>query len=310
MSEPVVHHESILRSRRQHDPIRHQEPPKTAYRRARLFAYDLLHSPEINTRLEHFVRTTISVLIVLSITAVVLESVEEIHNAIHPQLLMLEWFSVGVFSLEYILRLWSVVEIEKFRHPIFGRLRYFFSFFALVDLLAILPFFLPRLIHVDLVMLRGLRLIRLLRVLKLGRYSTSLGILSRIFRKKREELAVSMLVISLILLMSSALMYYLEHQVQPDKFPNIPSALWWGVATLTTVGYGDIFPVTALGKLCASIIALLGIGLVALPSGIIVSGFVEEMQHRHEHHDEHAHHEHHEIHDGEAKRCPHCGHEL
>src|SRR5690349_6465431 len=99
MSDPVTHQESILHARRQHDPIRHQEPPKTAYLRARLFTYDLLHSPEIDTRLEHFVRTLISVLIVLSITAVVLESVQEIHKAIHPQLLILEWFSVIVFSL-------------------------------------------------------------------------------------------------------------------------------------------------------------------------------------------------------------------
>jgi voltage-gated potassium channel len=310
MSEPTIHHQSTLVPHR-YDPLRHQEKPKTRYLRARRFAYELLHSPEVETKLEHYVRGLISLLIGLSVAAVVLESVKEIHDAIHPQLYALEWFSVGVFTIEYLMRLWSVIEMPKYRHPIFGRIRYIFTFHAIIDLVAVLPFYLPRLISADLLLLRGLRLLRLLRVLKLGRYSVSLGILARVFTRKREELVVSLLVISLILLISSSLMYYLEHEAQPEAFPNIPAALWWGVATLTTVGYGDVYPITAIGKFCAAIIAILSIGLVALPSGIIVSGFVEEMHHRQEAREQARHQhdgEHH--HEGEVKRCPHCGQEL
>lgn len=287
----------------EHRPRHHREPARTPYLRARRFIYDLLHSPTIDTRLEHFVRLVILWLILLSVAAVVLESVEEINARIHPYLMILEYFSVAVFTVEYLLRLWSVVENVKFSHPFWGRIRYIFSFFGLIDLVAVLPFYLHHVIPTSLLMLRALRLVRLLRVLKLGRYSVSIGILSRVFRKKREELATSLLVISLILLISSALMFYLEHEAQPKAFPNIPASLWWGVATLTTVGYGDIYPITALGKLCAAVIAILGIGLVALPSGILVSGFIEEMPHRHqpaaEPHPEPAH-----------KYCPHCGEKL
>lgn len=234
--------------------------------------------------MEHYVRAGIAALIILNVVAVTMETVAELRAQIRWLFFAIDAFSVAVFSVEYVLRVWSAVEIERFRRPIVGRLRYMVTFYALIDLLAILPFYLEyvlhRLITVDLRMLRGLRLIRLLRVLKLGRYSEPLAMLVRVARAKRDEMWVSVSVISLILLMSSALMYFLEHDDQPEAFPNIPAALWWGVATLTTVGYGDVYPITAVGKLCAAVIALLGIGLVALPSGLIVAGFVEEMEAR------------------------------
>jgi voltage-gated potassium channel len=267
--------------------------PLSRYRRSRYYIYSLLHSPEIDSRVEFYLRSGIAALILINVVAIILETVQEINAVMYGFFLGLEYFSVVIFSFEYLLRLWSAVEIEKYSHPVFGRLRYIFSFFALVDVLAIAPFFLPAVISLDLRFIRGLRLLRLLRVMKLGRYSTSLSLLMKVCRTKRDDIFVSLFVIILILLISSSLMYFIEHEAQPKSFPNIPASLWWGVATLTTVGYGDIYPVTAIGKICAAIIALLGIGLVALPSGLLVAGFVDELQSQ-----------------KEPKACPHCGKPL
>ncbi len=271
----------------QHEPIRKR------YRRARRRVYELLISPEVETRTERFLRAGIAALIVLNVLAVVLESVESIERACSGIFLAVELFSITVFTIEYLLRLWSVVEVPNYAHPIFGRLRYAVSFVALIDLVAVLPFYAHALITFDLRFVRGLRLLRLFRALKLGRYSRSLTLLAKVFRSKRDDILVSLFIIMLMLVLSSSLMFFLEHEEQPKAFPNIPAALWWGVATLTTVGYGDIYPVTAVGKICSAVIALLGIGLVALPSGLIVAGFLEEMQ------------------SGKASRtCPHCGKAL
>ena len=145
---------------------------------------------------------------------------------------------------------------------------------ALVDLIAIAPFYLPLLFTFDFRMLRLLRLFRLMRLLKVLRYSESLRVFSDVYRMKKSELTMCFLAILFLLVIASALIFEVEHEDQPEAFSSIPAAMWWGVATLTTVGYGDIYPTTPLGKFLGSIIALLGIGLFALPAGIISSGFV------------------------------------
>lgn len=254
------------------------EEPPTLYRH---YIYDLLHSPEIDTRLEYWVRVGIAALISINVMIVMLETVHGVADRFGGVFQVVEFVSIVIFVCEYFLRVWSAVEIPMYRHPIWGRLRYAFSLYALIDLVAIIPFFLPHLLgDVDLVFLRGLRLLRLMTVLKLGRYSKSLSMMIRVYRQKRDDILVSMAVIMLILLLSSSLMYYLEHTAQPDAFPNMFAALWWGMVALTTVGYGDVYPITVLGKICASIISLLGIGLVALPSGLLVAGFIDELQSR------------------------------
>jgi voltage-gated potassium channel len=119
--------------------------------------------------------------------------------------------------------------------------------------------------------------------MKLGHYSKSLSLISKIVHRKRSELAASMFILAILLLLASTIMYYIEHDIQPEQFRSIPAAFWWGIETLTTVGYGDVAPVTALGKFCAAIIAILGIGLFGLPAGILASGFLEEVQqHKHD----------------------------
>ena len=174
-------------------------------------------------------------------------------------------------------------------------MRFAVSGIALIDLLAILPFYLP-FVGLDLRFLRALRLIRIVRIAKVGRYYSSLNLIRDTVRARKEELVLSVAIMVLLLVVSASVMYYAEHEVQPEAFPSIPASLWWAVVTLTTVGYGDAFPVTTLGKFLASVISILGIGMFALPTGILGAGFVEEIRKRRD-----------EV---EVKRCPHCGREL
>jgi voltage-gated potassium channel len=251
--------------------------PPSRYRAARRYVYELLLTPEIDSRLERFVRAGLSILIVANILMVVLETVPAIRQPLGPALYGFEVFSVAIFTIEYVLRLWAAVEDPRYARAFLGRLRFAFTLLALVDLLAVLPFYLPQLIHADMRFLRGLRLVRLVRVFKLGRYSNSLGLYARILREKREELVTSLVLLFLLLLMSSSLMYFFEHSAQPDAFCSIPAAMWWGIITLTTIGYGDIYPVTAAGRFFGAVIAVIGVGFVALPSAILVGGMMEQM---------------------------------
>jgi voltage-gated potassium channel len=148
---------------------------------------------------------------------------------------------------------------------------------SLIDLFAVLPFYLPMFIPFDLRFLRAIRLIRIVRLFKLGRYTESVRQFGRVLKSKRAELLTTVFIIFILLIVASSLLYYVEHNAQPDKFASIPEAMWWGVVTLTTVGYGDIYPVTGLGKFLGAIISLLGIGLFALPTGLISAGFIEEI---------------------------------
>lgn len=217
-------------------------------------------------------------LILLNVTAVILETVHSIYIKHKVSLHIFDIFSVSIFTVEYLLRLVVCTTNKKYEHPVFGRIKFALTPLALADIIAIAPFYLPMFFFRDMRFLRGFRLFRLTRVLSLGRYSRSLRTLSRVLIRKKEELIISILSTVLILLIFSSLMYYIENPAQPETFSSIPATMWWGVITLTTVGYGDIYPITTLGKICASIIAFLGIGLFALPAGILSSGFAEEIK--------------------------------
>ncbi|MEI8133692.1 MAG: ion transporter [bacterium] len=243
----------------------------------RKYIHELLHAHEVETRPQHFVRIVLASLIVFSIVCVMLETVEDIYDKNVELFYVLEFGIVIIFSVEYLLRVWSAVEEAQYSHPVWGRLRYMISILSIIDLMAILPFYIPHLISTDLRFLRGIRLIRLLRVLKLGEYSKGFNTISAVLHKKRHDIQVTFFIIFLLLIISSSLMYFLEHESQPTVFSSIPTSLWWGVCTLTTIGYGDIVPITIAGKICTAIIALLGISAFALPSGIIVTGLIEEM---------------------------------
>lgn len=217
-------------------------------------------------------------LIFLNIVAIILETVKSISVNFSGVFRFFEIFSVIVFSLEYILRLWVCILNEDYQHPVKGRIKYMLTPLAVVDLLAVLPFYLPMVMVLDLRFLRAIRLLRLLRLLKIGRYSESIRTFANVFKKKKEELVITLFVIIILLIIVSSLMYYIENEAQPEIYSSIPASMWWGIATLTTVGYGDVYPITPLGKLFGALIAILGIGMFALPAGILGSGFVEEMQ--------------------------------
>jgi voltage-gated potassium channel len=232
-------------------------------------------------------------LIVLNIVAVILNSFRDLPPSVHGFLHVFEIVSVIVFSIEYAARFWtSPLRYPKDRHP---RLAYVFSAMAIIDLLAILPFYLPFIVKLDLRFIRMLRLFRLLRILKLNRYNNAITIIGHVVKREKEKLVTTILFTCIIIVFASSIMYYVENEAQPDKFPNIIASIWWAVATLTTVGYGDVYPVTALGKLLSGLIAVLGIGLVALPTGIISSGFVVEMAAERQ---------------KRTVTCPHCGKEM
>ncbi len=214
-------------------------------------------------------------LILLSVVMVIAESVEAIAVRWAAFFFWAEVVSVAVFTVEYVLRLWSITTTERYRRAVMGRVRYAGSFMMVIDLLAILPFYLPMFITVDLRVLRLLRLLRLARIFKLGRYARSMEIFARVFYDKRSELAVSAVFFGFYLIIASSLLYLVENEAQPDGFSSIPAAMWWGTAALTTVGYGDLFPITAMGKFLGAILAVMGIAMFALPVGILATGFVE-----------------------------------
>lgn len=227
------------------------------------------------TRLDWY-DISLAVLIVLNVVAVVLQTVEQIGTAYAGFFHGFELFSVALFTVEYVGRLWACTADPRYSHPVTGRLRYAASFMVIVDLAAFLPFYLP--IGTDLRFLRALRLFRLLRVLKLGRYSRSLALLGRVLKRKSSDLLTAVFVLLVLLVIAASAMYFVEYPAQPEAFSSIPASMWWAVSALTTVGYGDIYPVTALGKVAASFISILGLGLFAMPAGILAAGFSEERE--------------------------------
>ena len=235
----------------------------------------------------------ILILIFFNVLAVIIGTVQSISDRFGILLLRFEQISVVVFSIEYFMRLWACTVEREYSKAIFGRIRFSLRLMPLVDLLAILPFYLPFL-GLDLRFVRAFRLMRVVRVAKIGRYSASLQLIKRVLVSKKEELLLSVFVLVLMLVISACVMYYCENAAQPETFPDIPSTMWWAVVTLTTVGYGDVYPITPLGKFVASIMAIIGIGMFALPTGILGAGFVDE------------------ISNGKKLpvSCPHCGKEV
>ena len=230
----------------------------------------------------------IIVLIVLNVIALMLDSFSDLPDLVQKVLKNFELFSIIIFTVEYFLRLWTAkYQYPNSKVPV---IRYIFSFMAIIDLLAILPFYIPLTVSVDLRFLRILRLFRIMRVLKLNRYSSAMETVIKVLKNEKEKLFYTIFIMMVLIICASSLMYYVENPVQPDKFPNIVASIWWAVATLTTVGYGDVYPITALGKFLSGVIAILGIGIVALPTGIISSGFMAEMKSK-----------------KEKRICPHCG---
>ena len=199
-------------------------------------------------------------LIMLNVLSIILESFQGLNDRYYYYFRLFEIISVTIYTIEYLLRLWTADLKYLNKNKIIARLLYIITPLAIIDLLAILPFYLPMIIPFDLRFIRMLRLIRIFRLFKIQRYSKSLRIISKVLNSRKEELFVTIFMVFLLLLIASTIMFYIEHDAQQEKFPNIFSTFWWAVATLTTVGYGDVYPITGWGKFLSGIIALLGIG--------------------------------------------------
>lgn len=250
-----------------------------------------------NGKGDQFIEFFIAGLIVVNTIAIVLESYHDINSKYAYFFYLLELFSIIVFTIEYLIRIWIATIIYPELSPFKAKLKYITSTMGIIDLVSILPFYLPYIIKVDLRVLRTLRLFRLLRLLKLKRYFASLGVIQSVIKKTKNEIFVTIFLVFILLVLASTLMYNIEKTAQPEAFQNIGQAMWWAVATLTTVGYGDIYPVTGLGKILSAFIALLGIGIVALPTGIISSAYIEEIRNL-------------KKDKKETCECPHCGKEI
>jgi voltage-gated potassium channel len=258
----------------------------------KLKVFDILDKSEQNGFLELVYDIIMILLIVSNVIAVVVEP--SIKNAAAVYFLrVFEIVSVAIFTVEYLLRFWVADCLKPAQNKWIARFLYIITPMALIDLASILPFYIPFMISVDLRVLRMLRIFRLLRLFKANRYTDALTTVLKVIKRKADQLLSSFFVIITLMIITSVLMFNIENNAQPEIFTSVFDAMWWSVATFTTVGYGDIYPVTGLGKLLAAIIAILGIGIVAIPTGIIASGFTELIQTR------------------KAKStCPHCGKEI
>lgn len=245
--------------------------------RARI--YEVIESTQPGNGIGVWFDRFLIVLIVTNVIAVILETVDQISEVYSDFFFVFELFSVAIFSIEYLMRLWTIVDgpNANFRAPVAGRLRYALTPMALIDIAAILPFYLSVFIGID---LRFMRVFRLLRLLKLTRYSTAMHMLGATLYTQRRALLAALMIVFMTLILTSSVIYLFEKDAQPEAFGSIPEAMWWGLATLTTVGYGDIYPITLVGKIFGSIVMILGIGIFALPVGILATGFAEEIRKR------------------------------
>lgn len=274
-----------------------------AYHKTKEKVHSLLH-PDIvgDKHWDKIINVFIVSLIILNVVAVMLETIPTIekNKELMHYFTIFDWFSVIIFTIEYVLRVWSSNHEEKYKHGFWGRLKYMASPGALIDLIAILPSYMHAIIGLDLRVLRMLRLLRFFRLFRLTAYTKPAQLISNVFKKRKKELALSFVLAIFLIIIASCVMYYAEHlsinaKGEPSNFTSIPATIWWAVVSLTTTGYGDMIPITDIGKVTASIIMLTGIAFFALPAGIITAGFIDEFRLN-------------RI--KTTHRCPHCGEHL
>ena len=265
------------------------------YHQVKKKVHVLLHPELGNTKWDRILNAFLIILIILNIAAVMLETVPVVHE---PNKVFFHYFdlvSVIIFTIEYVLRVWSCNHDPRYSHRLHGRLRYMVSTDALIDLLAILPFYVHVFVGFDLRVLRIFRLLRFLRLFRLTAYMKSARMVKNVFKTRANELKLSLVLILFFIIIASCLLYFAEHSAQPNVFSSIPATTWWAVVTATSVGYGDMVPVTVMGKTMTGILSLSGLAVFALPAGIITAGFLEEIR---------------KIKNPKLHVCPHCGQPL
>ena len=262
------------------------------YHKTKKQVHSLLH-PEIGDKKPvKILNGFIIVLIILNVAAVMLETVDSIYREYETFFRIFDLVSVIIFTVEYVLRVWSSNHDPRYAHFLHGRLRYMLSAGALIDLLAFLPFYIHVFAGLDLRVLRILRLLRFLRLFRLTAFMKSTQLVKNVFKTRANDLKLSLVLILFLIIIAACLVFFSEHRVQPELFSSIPATLWWSVMTVTTVGYGDMIPITVPGKIFTSLISVMGLAIFALPAGIITAGFLEETR---------------KLKKGKAAVCPHCG---
>lgn len=231
------------------------------------------HSGQLHVYFDNFIMFWV----LLSIVAVVLESVDSIQLVLASEFHVIDTVSFSVFIVEYVLRLYAAPENPAYKHRAWPRWSHFWSGHALIDLLTILPFLLERLLPFSLD-LRFLRVFRLLRLLKLTRYTSATKTLYKVVLREWQVIFASVFVMLLLVVLTASMGYLFEHEAQPDKFENIPQSIYWAVVTLASVGYGDISPITPMGRALTVVLALLGIGIFAIPAGLLASAFTDQLR--------------------------------
>jgi len=241
--------------------------------------YEILEARHSDDLISVLFDAFIIVLIITNVAAFIAETVDHLNARFNAAFELFNIISVIIFTIEYLARLWVAVEAVPLRHlkPAQARLHFATRLLSIIDLLAVLPFYLSSFFGLD---LRILRILRLLRFLKLARYSPALDTLGRVIVAESRALAGALIVMLSLLLLASSVIYFLEREVQPEHFGSIPLAAWWAVSTLTTVGYGDVVPLTNIGKLFGGVMMIFGLGMFALPIGIVATGFSQEIHRR------------------------------
>lgn len=247
-------------------------------------AFEILGTGSKSDPLSRAVDIALIALISLNVLSVILETLPSLQNQYRTAFNNFEFISVIIFSIEYLSRIWCAIEKQdkKFKHPLWGRLRYMLTPMAIIDLIVILPLYLGFFFAID---LRFMRALRLLRVFKLTRYSSSMTLLLKVLADEAKSIGAAFFVLCMLIIISSSLIYLAEHDAQPEAFSSIPAAMWWAVITMTSVGYGDVVPITVMGKVLASMISVISIGILALPAGLLASGFSEALRQRRAHYE-------------------------
>jgi len=257
-------------------PAYHEFMELNAHRTLRQKMYSLVFPSEFGGAIHEMFESVIAWWVVISVFAVILESVESIHFVLSTQFIIIDSIAVGLFSIEYFLKLYSCVEDPVFKKWFSGRVKHSLKFSSIIDFLAILPFFLELFLH-HLFDLRFLRVFRLMRLLKITKQNNSTAVLKRVFTRETPILAAALFVMMLMVVLAASLAYLMEHDSQPDKYENIPSSIYWAVITLSSVGYGDLTPVTPVGRVMTILMAVIGVGIFAIPSALLASSFADEL---------------------------------
>lgn len=263
---------------------------------------EIIESPNDETFESKVFDISITSLIIINVILVIIDTFD-ISGELRAAFNVIEIFFIIIFTLEYAVRVWTADEIFPNNRPIISRIKYIFSFMALVDLISILPFYIPFIIPHDFRVIRMLRVTRLMRLFKINRYTSTFSTILTVFKRKMAQLISSLFIILLLMIIVSVVMFNIEHEAQPDKFVNAFSSLWWALATFSTIGYGDIYPITVAGQILNGMFSFLGIGLVAIPTAIISAGFIEvsnEMKQEEEA----------EMNHDSKCYCPYCGHKI